>query len=111
MPPGGLKERSNFANHLMMVSHRDKDGVAEYHEKQTDIMVIKSGQAVLEIGGEMVNAKTTAPGEMRAPSIKGGVKHPVMAGDVIHVPSKTPHQFFVKPGTTIDYFVVKVDNP
>ena len=94
----------------MMISHRDKNGIAEYHEKQTDIIVIQTGTAMLEIGGQVVDPKTTGPGEIRGPSIKGGVKHAVAPGDVVHVPSKTPHQFFLKPGTQITYFVVKVDN-
>lgn len=111
VPPAGAKEGAKFANHGLSVSHRDKNGIPELHEKQTDIMVIQSGEASILVGGEVVDAKTTAPGEIRGVSIKNGVKKAVSAGDVVHIPSNTPHQFFVEPGKKVTYFVVKVDNP
>jgi len=30
------------------------------------------------------------------------------AGDVIHIPAGTPHQFFIAPGSQITYFLVKI---
>lgn len=109
MAPGGAPAK--FANHQLSNSHRDKDGIPELHEKQTDIMVIQSGSADLLVGGTIADPKTTAPGEVRGTKINGGVRKTVAPGDVIHIPSKTPHQFFLKPGTQVTYFVVKVDNP
>lgn len=100
-----------FANHGLSVSHRDKDGVAELHQKQTDIMVVQSGEARLTVGGTIVNQKTESPGEIRGSAIKDGVTKTLAPGDVIHIASNTPHQFFVAPGKQITYFVVKVDNP
>lgn len=109
VPPGG--QAAKFDNHSISVSHRDKSGVAEYHEKQNDILIIQTGTAVLEVGGEVVDPKTTAPGEIRGPSIRGGVKRNVGPGDMIHIPAKTAHQFFLKPGTQITYLAIKVDIP
>lgn len=110
-PKGVAGKVPKFANHVMSVSHRDKDGVAELHEKQTDIMVIQSGEAKLTVGGTLVNQTTASPGELRGTAIKDGVTKALGAGDVVHVPAKMPHQFFVEPGKQITYFVVKVDNP
>jgi|SRR5271165_5410976 len=107
--PGG--KGAKFDNHGLSVSHRDKSGVAELHENQTDIFVVQSGQAVIEVGGEVVGAKTESPGEIRGASIQGGVKKTIAAGDVVHIPAKMPHQFFLEPGQQITYFVVKVDLP
>lgn len=111
VPPAGTKKGSKFGNHGLSVSHRDKDGIPEVHETQTDIFVIQSGQAELLVGGEVVEPKTTGPGEIRGKSIKNGVRKPVAAGDVVHIPAKVPHQFFVQAGKEVTYFVVKVDTP
>ena len=111
VPPGDAKESGKFANHGLSVSHRDKNGIPELHEKQTDIFVIQSGEAALLVGGEVVGRKTSGPGEIRGTSIKDGVKKNVSAGDVVHIPAGVPHQFFVEPGKQVTYFVVKVDKP
>jgi mannose-6-phosphate isomerase-like protein (cupin superfamily) len=110
VPPAEGKG-AKFANHGLSVSHRDKDGIPELHEKQTDVFVIQSGEAALLVGGEVVGRKTSGPGEIRGSSIKNGVRKNVSAGDVVHIPAGVPHQFFVQPGKQVTYFVVKVDNP
>jgi mannose-6-phosphate isomerase-like protein (cupin superfamily) len=111
-PPAGTpKGGAKFANHALSVSHRDKDGSPEVHQKVTDIFYIKAGEADLLLGGEVVGGKTESPNEVRGGTIKGGHRSHVSAGDVVHIPAGTPHQFFVAPGKTVDYFVVKVDNP
>jgi mannose-6-phosphate isomerase-like protein (cupin superfamily) len=91
-----------------MVAHREGDGEAEVHETQVDLFVVQSGEATLVVGGEMVGGKTTAPNEIRAPSIKGGFNHALAAGDVVHIPAKIPHQLLVPAGKEFTYFVVKV---
>ncbi len=53
-------------------------------------------------------AYDTGPNEVQGSSIKGGVKHDIGPGDVIEIPAGVPHQFFVAPGTSITYLVVKV---
>lgn len=102
---------ASFGNHLTMIAHREGDGEAELHETQADIFVVQSGAATLVVGGEMVDGKTTAPGEVRAPSIKGGERKPLGVGDIVHIPAKVPHQLLLKSGTEFTYFVVKVDTP
>jgi mannose-6-phosphate isomerase-like protein (cupin superfamily) len=106
-PKGGMK----IANHNLSVSHRDKDGTPEVHAKVTDIFVIKAGEADILLGGEVVGGKEQSPGEIRGGTIKGGKRSHVSTSDVVHIPAGTPHQFFVAPGKTVDYVVVKVDNP
>lgn len=95
-------------NRTFMVAHREGSGVAEWHEKQADIMFISAGQVTMVYGGTMVDAKTTAPGEMRGPSIKGGTEAKLGPGDVLHIPAKVPHQMLLAPGAKVTYFVTKV---
>ncbi len=95
-------------NRTFMVAHREGSGVAEWHEKQADVMFISSGQITMVYGGTIVDAKTTAPGEMRGPSIRGGTEAKLGAGDVLHIPAKVPHQMILAPGAKVTYFVTKV---
>ena len=96
-----------FGNHLFMLAHREGNGEAELHEKVADVFVAQSGDATVIVGGSMVDGKTTAPGEVRGPSIKGGVSKKLAPGDVVHIPANTPHQLMVEKRFT--YLVVKVN--
>jgi uncharacterized RmlC-like cupin family protein len=95
-------------NRKFMVAHREGSGVAEWHEKEADVMFISAGNITMIYGGKMVDAKTTAPGEMRGPSIQGGTEAKLGAGDVLHIPAKVPHQMILAPGAQVTYFVTKV---
>ena len=61
-------------NRTFMIAHREGSGVAEWHEKQADIMFISAGQVTMVYGGTIVDGKTTAPGEMRGPRSRAGPK-------------------------------------
>ena len=99
----------SYGNHSFLMAHREGSGEAELHETQNDVMVVESGEATLVVGGTVVDPKTTAPHEIRGPSIKGGEKKSLAAGDVVHIPVKVPHQMLVESGKQITYFVVKID--
>ena len=73
------------------VAHREGSGEGEWHEKEADIFVVQSGEATLVYGGELVDARTTAPGQQRSASIRGGMERKL------------------SPGKEITYFVVKID--
>ena len=104
-----LQTLGSYGNHSFLIAHREGSGEAELHETQNDVMVVESGEATLVVGGTVVDAKTTAPHEIRGPSIKGGEKKSLAAGDVIHIPVKVPHQMLVESGKQITYFVVKIE--
>lgn len=95
-------------NHRYMAVHREATGEAEYHATETDIVFVTEGDGTLVYGGKMVNARTTAPNEMRGPAIEGGVERKVSSGDVVTLPAKIPHQMKLSSGTQLNYFVVKV---
>ena len=102
-----LDRVANWGNHALLAIRREGDGEAEIHETQVDVIFVKSGEGTLILGGTMVEPRTTAPGEIRAKSIKGGVSKKMAAGDVIHIPAKIPHQMLVPKALTFE--VVKVD--
>ena len=95
-------------NRTFMVAHREGSGLAEWHEKQADVMFISAGQVTMVYGGTIVDARTTAPGEMRGASIKGGTEAKLGPGDVLHIPAKVPHQMILTAGAKVTYFVTKV---
>ena len=106
-----LENLANWGNHSALISHRQGDGESEVHDRQADIFVVQGGNATLVLGGEVVGGKTTAPGETRGASISGGQKHTLAAGDIVHIPAKTPHQLLIAPGQEFTYLVFKIDAP
>ena len=99
---------TSFGNYSFMVAHRNGPGEAEYHATQADVFFVQSGEGTLTYGGNLVGGRTTAPNEMRAPSIGGGMDKRITAGDVVTIPAKVAHQLKVDAGKEITYFVVKV---
>ena len=97
----------SWGNHSLLAIRRDADGEAEVHETQVDVIFVKAGEGTLVLGGTVVEPRTTGAGEIRGKSIKGGVNKKMVAGDVIHVPAKIPHQMLVPKSLTFE--VVKVD--
>ncbi len=100
---------ASLGNHYALLLHRESSGQAELHRRQADLMVIQSGSATLVVGGTIFKPRATAPEEMRGPSIEGGTRQKISAGDIIHVPSKTPHQILLDPGQQLNYFTLKVN--
>ena len=99
----------SWGNHLLLKTRRESSsGQAELHEKQSDLIIVQSGHATIIVGGKVLNGKTTAPNEIRGTSIEGGERQALKAGDVVHVPVRTPHQV-VDTSQVFDYIVLKVD--
>lgn len=98
-----------WGNHSMSVVRREGSGEAELHETQSDILIIRGGEASIVIGGTIPDAKKTTVHEVRGSRIEGGEKQPLRAGDVLHIPPRTPHQMLLEPGQALDYLAVKVD--
>lgn len=98
-----------WGNHSMSVVHREGNGEAEFHETQSDIIIIRSGDASIIIGGTIPDGKKTAPNEIRGSKIDGGQKEQLHPGDVVHIPVKTPHQMLLEPGQKLDYLAIKVN--
>ena len=100
---------ASYPNHYALMAHREGDGEAELHEKMADLFVVQSGEGTLVVGGTVPGGKTTAPGEIRGPSIQGGEHKKLGPGDVVHIPANVPHQVLVAPGKQFTYFVMKVE--
>lgn len=102
-----LEDGSNGENYMVHASRRDKPGMSEVHELDTDIIYVLDGTATFVTGGKSVDPKMTAPNEFRGTSIDGGETRELKKGDVAIVPKGTPHWFKKVDGTFL-YYVVKV---
>jgi mannose-6-phosphate isomerase-like protein (cupin superfamily) len=91
-----------------MLAHREADGQPELHETQADVFVVESGSATLVVGGTLVDAETTAPGEKRNGTIQGGTRQKLSPGDVVRIPANMPHQLVLDGAPEFTYFVIKI---
>lgn len=98
-----------YPHHYTMLAFRSRNGGGEVHQHFADLFYIVDGHATVVTGGEVVNPKTSAPGEIRGKSVTGGSGQEVKAGDVVHIPAGMPHQMLVADGDSVTYFVVKVE--
>jgi glc operon protein GlcG len=87
-------------------SRRDGAGQAELHATDTDIFYVLEGHATVIVGGEILDAKETAPNEIRGSAIRGGETRELATGDVLTIPRGVPH-WFKTVKTPFRYYVVK----
>lgn len=87
-------------------SRRDKPGLVEVHDHETDVVYVLEGTATLVTGGSLIDPKVVSPGETRAPSVNGGETRQLAKGDVVVIPQGVPH-WFKQTSDPFLYFVVK----
>jgi mannose-6-phosphate isomerase-like protein (cupin superfamily) len=92
------------------VAERDAPGTAEMHEGDTDVWYVLAGSATLVTGGTLVDGTVTAPGEHRAPGIRGGTELAIAAGDLVSIRPGVPHWVKAVDGR-LRYLTVKVHAP
>ena len=97
----------NNGSYQVHTSRRETPGQVEVHGKDTDIIYMLAGSTTFVTGGTMIGGKTTAPDEIRGSNIDGGETRTLTKGDVMVVPSGTPHWFKEVAGPVL-YYVVKV---
>ncbi len=102
-----LYDGAGGRNYMVHTSRRDKPGLAEIHTKDADIIYVLEGSFTFVTGGAAVDAKTTAPDEIRGASINGGETRELKPGEVIIVPAGTPHWFKEVKGPVL-YYTIKV---
>jgi len=112
--PRHLIEEKPEARHYMDVVHRERSGIAEWHEVKADFYVVLDGAATVVVGGEIPDRweMESRPGEWRGDKIVGGETYSIKAGDMLNIPSRTPHWVQLEEGATVTYLIVKViDTP
>ena len=98
----------------MLLVHRNGSGPAEWHDVKTDLYVTIAGEGKVIVGGKMPGDQKELdgrPGEWRGSDVAGGVPHRMQKGDMVNIPSMTPHQVVVEAGKTLTFLVIKVISP
>ena len=67
-----LDDGSNGENYMVHASRREKSGLSEVHELDTDIIYVLDGTATFVTGGKSVDSKMVAVNEFRGSMIDGG---------------------------------------
>jgi uncharacterized protein GlcG (DUF336 family) len=99
-----LLDRGDYQVHA---SRRDAPGKAEVHQIDTDVFYVLEGTATFVTGGKVPDLTTTGPHELRGSRIDGGDVRTIGPGDVVVVPSGTPH-WFRDVKAPVLYLAVKV---
>ena len=80
----------------------------EQHDNIVDVVMVQSGEGTLQLGGEMIGRRAgSGAGEYAGTRLEGGTRHPLGAGDVVHIPAGIPHSFLVAKGRHVTYVLVK----
>ena len=99
---------ADYGDHRFRLLYRDADGLPEQHDNIVDVVFVQSGEGSLQLGGTMIGKKASGnTGEYLGTRLDGGERHPLAAGDVVHIPATIPHSFLVPAGKHITYVLVK----
>lgn len=105
----GFDKDSNLvtdAGYRVNASRREGPGEAEVHLNETDIFYVLEGSATFVTGGNVIEARTVSPTEIRGKRIEGGEERHLAKGDVITIPRGIPH-WFKQVDAPFIYYVVK----
>jgi mannose-6-phosphate isomerase-like protein (cupin superfamily) len=89
---------------------RDRPGSVEHHTLDTDVIFVLEGAATFVTGGTIENSREVRANELTGTAILNGHDARLEPGDVIAVPSGTPH-WFRDVSPSISYYAVKVREP
>lgn len=108
-PDSSANAKSGLLEHRLdpvtILAVRTKNGRAELHTGSADTFFVVQGNATLVTGGTIINPQGT--GEVRGDSVLHGVSAKLKAGDVVHIPPKTPHQVLLDGSNPFVYILVK----
>jgi mannose-6-phosphate isomerase-like protein (cupin superfamily) len=99
---------ADYGDHRFRMLYRDADGNPEQHDAIIDIVYVQSGEGALALGGTMAGRRGTNPGEWVGTRLDGADRHPLAAGDIVHIPAGVPHSFLVPQGKHITYVLLKI---
>jgi mannose-6-phosphate isomerase-like protein (cupin superfamily) len=97
-----------FPGYTMMLSVLSRSGDAVMLEDVSEILLVLDGRATLVTGGTLDRSQRVGPGKISGAAINGGSSRELRAGDLVHLPARTPHQLLLGGDKTISCLVVQV---
>lgn len=86
---------------------RTVSSVPEVHARWDDLVMVRSGNGVIEMGDSLVGSRYRAPGERVGGSFTKSHQIIVHAGDLVRIPAAVPHAFIVSGTEPLQYLVIK----
>jgi mannose-6-phosphate isomerase-like protein (cupin superfamily) len=94
-----------------MLLRRTAAGAVEEHSRWDDVLIVRSGRGVVELGPRTVGARVAAPGELRGGTLVEARRLVLRTGDVARIPAGVPHAFHPEGAEPWEVLVVKVRRP
>jgi uncharacterized RmlC-like cupin family protein len=98
-----------YPGHAATLLFRARSGDASMHESRAELIFVLAGNATLVTGGRLAGPCTTSAGETRSNSIDGGMRQELRSGDVVHIPTATPHQLLLTGDKTIACLILEIE--
>jgi mannose-6-phosphate isomerase-like protein (cupin superfamily) len=103
-----LIKNENMQFHM---NHKEGTAESEIHDHWAEFQIIRNGEGTMMLGGKVVQAKITEPGETRGTALEGAIGQPLRSGDLLYIPAGTPHHTIVDRTKSQDKLIVKVYVP
>ena len=100
-----LKDKTQYQ---FVVLSRSATGPAELHDDWSDIIFVRSGNAVLKTGLELSEKTLADKGEWRGRAIADATNQAARAGDVLIIPAGIAHQWQPEGEIAFSYIILKV---
>jgi len=87
-----------------------RNGPPEHHRDSDRVFFVKSGKAVMRVGGQITDPQEVSPGEIRSASGAGYRDYrevTMEAGAIISAPRGVPYQIIAKDGD-VSFVVVRI---
>ncbi len=101
----------SLAPYRAQLEYRPGTAPAAVHEKDAELMVVLQGAGNIVTGGKLVDEKRTNANNLSGSAITGGNSQAVVVGDMLIVPSNTPHQVIPTGGAPIVLMTLHVPHP
>jgi mannose-6-phosphate isomerase-like protein (cupin superfamily) len=101
----------SMAPYRAQLEYRPATAPAAVHEKDAELMVVLQGTGNIVTGGKLVDEKRNNANNLSGSSITGGSSQSVVVGDMLIVPSNTPHQVIPTGGAPIVLMTMHVPHP
>jgi hypothetical protein len=99
----------SYEGHSVYLVLRGRTGLAEFHETESDLYVVKRGRATFVVGGELVEPRELPRRQRSGSAIRGGARQVLAPGDIVHVPEAVPHHLVLDSGEPFLYLLIKFD--
>jgi mannose-6-phosphate isomerase-like protein (cupin superfamily) len=97
-----------YPQHAALLSVRLRSGEVETHESCALIVHVLAGNATLTTGDKATGVRPNQAAQARDYETEKGTRLELRAGDVVHVPAGTPHQFLIAGEKSLTCLVIKV---